>query len=86
MKFDTKAMALTWGILWGAAVLIVALINLFCGHYGQSFLELLSSWYPGYHATQSIVEVVIVTLYAIVDGLIAGALFAWLYNRLTTTA
>jgi len=73
------------GILWGAAVLIVALINLICGHYGQYFLELLSSWYPGYHATHSIVEVVIVTLYAIVDGLIAGALFAWLYNRLART-
>ncbi len=64
------------------AVLVVALANLICGSYAQHFLELLASFYPGYHATRSIGEVVIVTLYAIADGLIGGAVFGWLYNRL----
>ncbi len=86
MKFDVKALALASAILWGAAVFVVAVVNLFCGCYGQHFLEMLSSWYPGYHATRSIVEVLIVTVYAFFDGLIGGAVFGWLYNRLAKTA
>lgn len=86
MKLDLKAMALTWAILWGAAVFLVALVNLICGCYGQRFLEMLASGYPGYQATRSIVEVLIVTVYAFFDGLIGGAIFAWLYNRLAKPA
>ncbi|HVU47719.1 MAG TPA: hypothetical protein VHD85_16430 [Terracidiphilus sp.] len=86
MKLDIKALALTFAILWGAAVLLVALINLCCGNYGQNFLEMLASWYPGYHATRNFVEVLIVTVYAIFDGLIGGAIFGWLYNRLVKPA
>ncbi len=82
MKFNIKALALACAILWGAAVLLVALVNLINGAYGQHFLEMLSSCYPGYHAARSIVQVVIVTLYSITDGLICGAIFGWLYNWL----
>jgi hypothetical protein len=82
MKFNVKALALACAILWGAAVLVVSLVNLMCGSYGQHFLEMLSSFYPGYHATRSIVQVVIVTLYALADGLIGGAILGWLYNCL----
>ena len=83
MKFNITALALACAILWGAAVLLVALVNLFSAAYGQHFLEMLSSCYPGYHAARSVVQVVIVTLYAIADGLIGGAIFGWLYNGLT---
>ncbi len=50
------------------------------------FLAFLASIYPGYHATRSIGEVLIVTLYALADGLIGGAVFAWLYNCFAKTA
>jgi hypothetical protein len=86
MKFDIKALAIACAILWGGAVLVVALVNLICGCYAQHFLELLASFYPGYHATRSFGEVVIVTLYAIADGLIGGLIFGWLYNRLAKSA
>ncbi len=42
----------------------------------------MASVYFGYHATRSIAEVIVGTLYGAVDGLIAGAVFAWLYNQL----
>ena len=84
MRFNVKALALACAILWGAAVLLVALVNLVSGAYGQHFLETLSSCYPGYHAARSIAQVVIVTLYAAADGLIGGAVFGWLYNWLAT--
>jgi ABC-type nitrate/sulfonate/bicarbonate transport system permease component len=83
MKFNIKALAIACCILWGGCVLLVGVANLICPHYGQQFLDLLSSWYPGYHATHSVAQVALVTLYAVVDGLIGGAIFGWLYNRLT---
>jgi hypothetical protein len=86
MKFDIKALALACAVLWGAAVFLVALVNLICGCYGQHFLNMLSSWYPGYHAARSLVEVLIVTIYAFCDGLIGGAALGWLYNRFAKQA
>lgn len=82
MKFDIKAVALACAISWGGGVLLVGVANLICAGYGQNFLEMLASCYPGYHATRSIGEVAIVTLWAIADGLIGGFIFGWLYNRL----
>ncbi|MDE3148490.1 MAG: hypothetical protein KGL37_03390 [Acidobacteriota bacterium] len=82
MKLDIKAMAVSWAILWGGSVLLAALANLIWNGYAQHFLDALSSIYPGYHATRSFGSVVVVTLYAILDGLIGGVIFGWLYNRL----
>jgi site-specific recombinase len=82
MKFNIRALALASAILWGGCVLLVGVANLICAGYGQHFLEMLSSFYPGYHATRSFAEVAVVTFYAIVDGLVGGLVFGWLYNRL----
>lgn len=79
MKLDVKALAIAWCILWGGCVLAVSLANLACG-YGQHFLNLLSSFYPGYQATRSLGEALLVTVYALADGLIGGAILGWLYN------
>ena len=81
MKFNIKALALASAILWGLVMLLVSLGNLIWGNYGQQFLQTMSSVYPGYHATRSIVEVIVGTLYGAVDALIGGAVFAWLYNQ-----
>ncbi|MGA8836970.1 MAG: hypothetical protein WCF74_15450 [Candidatus Sulfotelmatobacter sp.] len=48
MKFNTKALALTSAILWGLAMLVMAVANLIWGNYGQQFLQTMSSVYPGY--------------------------------------
>ncbi len=81
MKLNIKALALACAILWGLVMLVTGLTNLVWGGYGRQFLQIMSSVYPGYHATRSVAEVVVGTLYGIVDGLIGGAVFAWLYNQ-----
>jgi hypothetical protein len=80
MRLNVKALALTAGILWAAAVLITGLANLIWPDYGTAFLQIMASLYPGYDATPSFGAVIIGTLYALVDGAIAGLVFAWLYN------
>jgi hypothetical protein len=81
VKFNTKALALASAILWGSVMLVMGLANLIWGNYGQQFLQTMSSVYLGYHATRSIAEVIVGTIYGAVDGFIGGAVFAWLYNQ-----
>jgi hypothetical protein len=80
MKLNVKALALASGILWAAAVLLTGIANLIWAGYGAAFLQLMASLYPGYHATSSFGSVIIGTLYALIDGAIAGLVLAWLYN------
>ncbi|MGO8794615.1 MAG: hypothetical protein ACLQLC_07320 [Candidatus Sulfotelmatobacter sp.] len=81
MKINVKALAVASAILWGAAMLGMGLANLIWSGYGQQFLQTIASVYFGYHATRSIAGVIVGTLYGAVDGLIGGAIFAWLYNQ-----
>ncbi len=80
MKLNLKAFALTAGILCAAAMLLTGLANLIWTGYGVAFLQLMASLYPGYHADGTIFDLVMGTLYALVDGAIAGLVFGWLYN------
>lgn len=86
MKLNIKALALAFAILWGGSLFVMGLANLIWGSYGQAFLDLMASIYPGYHATRSFGEVIVGTLYAVVDGFIGGAIFAWLYNLFVPAA
>jgi len=81
MRFNVKGLALASAILWGVAMLGIGLANLVWSSYGQRFLQIMASVYPGYHATRSFADVIVGTLYGVVDGLIGGAVFAWLYNQ-----
>jgi len=80
MKLNVKAMTLTAALLWAASVLLVGLANMIWEGYGQVFLNCMDSLYPGYKATANIGDVIVGTLYALLDGAIAGAVFSWLYN------
>jgi len=80
MRFDVKALAITGGILWGACFFLVGLGNLIWDGYGAGMLQLGASVYPGYHGPAGFGSVLVVTLYAVLDGAVCGAVFAWLYN------
>ncbi len=82
MKLDVKALAITVALVWGVlAMFLTGLANLIWPGYGQAFLEVMASVYPGYRPGGGFGQVITGTLYGVVDGAIAGAVFAWLYNR-----
>jgi hypothetical protein len=83
MKFNEKQLAFACAILWGASMLVMGVANVIWHGYGQGFLDVIASVYPGYHAVGSFLEVMIGTMYGILDGLVGGFVFAWLYNRLS---
>ena len=81
MKLDIKVAALTLSLFWGIFFMfLVGVANLVMPGYGQAFLELMASVYPGYTIDGSFGQVLVGTLYGIVDGAFVGAAFAWLYN------
>lgn len=80
MRLSLKSLALALGLLWGGAVLCVGLANLAAPSYGVDFLKIMSSVYPGFHASRTILDVVVGALYGVGDGAIAGLLLGWLYN------
>jgi hypothetical protein len=85
MKLSVKGMALAGALMWGIlAVFGVGILNSAWPSYGREFLQMVASIYPGYHATPSVGQVIVGTLYALVDGAVGGAIFAWLYNRFAT--
>lgn len=83
MRFNITALAVTASLFWGGAVLIVASANVIWPGYGQAFLQLAASVYPGYDPGTSFGPVVIGTLYGVVDGAVGGALFGWIYNAMS---
>jgi len=83
MKLDVKAMALTFGLLWGGAMLLVGVVNMITTGYGQLFLALMASLYPGYYVGGTIKDVLVGAGYGLVDGGIGGAVLALVYNRLS---
>ena len=80
MRINVIALSITTGVFWGCSIIITGLANMIWPPYGQAFLELAASLYPGYHAEPAIGQVITGTLYAFVDGAIAGYLFGWIYN------
>jgi hypothetical protein len=81
MRLSAKATALATGLLWGGCLLLVGLINLVAPSYGADFLRGMSSVYPGFYHTRNFADVLMGTLYGLIDGAIGGWLLSWLYNQ-----
>jgi hypothetical protein len=80
VQLSIKGFAMASGLLWGGGVLFVGLLNLVVASYGTTFLQVMSSVYPGFHFARTFGDVLIGGAYGLVDGAIAGFLFGWLYN------
>jgi hypothetical protein len=79
VKLDIKAFALTCSLIWGLGVFFLTWwVIAFDGATGEvTWLGLL---YRGYDISP--MGSLIGLIWALADGLVGGAIFAWLYNRL----
>jgi hypothetical protein len=82
MKLAIRPLAMTCAIFGGVTALVMGLANMWWPPYGEAFLGLLGSIYPGYTPDGSFGSVVNVTIYAMIDMAIGGLIFGWLYNQL----
>ena len=74
MRINVKAAALTAGLVWGVlAMFVTGVGNLLVPGYGQALLDVMASVYPGYAATPTVGQVIIGTLYGLLDGAVVGA-------------
>ena len=80
MRLSIRSLAMAAGLLWGCAILLVGLINLAAPSYGASFLQMISSVYPGFQFSRTFGDVIVGTIYGLADGAIAGLILGWLYN------
>ena len=80
MKLSVLAMACSFGVFWALAILVVGVANAATGGYGHEFLQVIASLYPGYKGTPGVGQAIVAALYGLVDGVVAGAVFAWIYN------
>ena len=85
MQLSVKAFAFACGIVYALAMLVGGIFALLWPDWGARFMELAGALYPGVHGV-SFGQVVMAALYALVDGAIFGAIFAWLYNRFLAPA
>lgn len=80
MKLNVKAFALSFGIIWGLGVFAVTWwVMAFDGATGE--VTWVGSIYRGYNISP--LGSLIGLVWGFPDGLIGGAIFAWLYNVLS---
>ncbi|MDP6786756.1 MAG: bacteriophage holin [Rhodospirillales bacterium] len=81
MKLNVKAFALTAGLWWGSGLLLLTWWAIAFGA-ASGDAAFLGRLYIGY--TVSPAGSVLGLAWGFVDGLIGGAIFAWLYNLLAS--
>jgi hypothetical protein len=77
MKLSVKALGLSLGIFWGVCLFIATLLAVYTG-FLSNLVELLVGVYPYYEVT--VVGSFAGLIFGFLDALIAGIIFAWLYN------
>ncbi len=80
MRLNLKALSVALAILWAGMIFLVGVANLIWPTYGKTFLVMLASIYPGYHAAGTLGDAISGSLYALVDAAIFGLILGWLYN------
>ena len=81
MKLNVKAFALTCGIICGIGLFLITWwVIVLDGATGEP--TVIGRVYLGYRI--SALGSIIGLAWAFADGLIAGAIFAWLYNRIVS--
>ena len=80
LKLSIPAMSIAAGIFWAATVTVTGLLGMWFDGYAAGFLGAVASVYPGFDADGTLTDLLIGSVHSLVDGAIAGALVALLYN------
>jgi len=81
MKLNVKALMVVGATLWGGGVMIVALLHGAIPSYGEAFLSVIGSVYPG-AGPDGLTAGLTAALWATLDGAVCGGFIGWIYNRL----
>ena len=81
MRVRIRTASLTFAMFVAILMIVVGLARLVSEDYGQAFVEVMASLYPGYTGTANFPQVIIGALYGALDGAVAGAVLSWLYNQ-----
>lgn len=80
MRLDVKAFALACGLMWGLGLFCLTWWMIaFDGATGEA--TFIGHIYRGYNVSPG--GSFVGLIWALIDGFIGGAIFAWLYNLLT---
>jgi hypothetical protein len=77
MKLKPIALGLACGIVWGIGLALVTIVAL--TRSTGEVLSKLAGYYPGYSVSP--VGALVGAVWGFVDGFIAAAVLAWLYNH-----
>jgi hypothetical protein len=75
-KLNVKALALAGGVSWGFYMLLVGWTAMF--GWGTRFVSAMSSVYIGFRPT--FLGAIVGAIWGFLDGAVAGAVIAWIYN------
>lgn len=80
MKLNVKALSVAAALIWGGCLFFTGLANMIWPAYGESFLQVAASIYPGFEPGAGFGSVIVGMLYGLLDGAVGGALLAWIYD------
>jgi len=82
VRLSLRSLIMAGALFNAICFLVVALLNVLLPPYGGKYLEMLTSFYIGYHPETGPLSIVIGVLYALIAGALEGGLFGLLYNAL----
>jgi hypothetical protein len=85
MTLSIKAFTLAGAATFGIVMLLMGIVALVKPTWGAEFMAVVGVIHPGANGV-AVGSVLISTVYAVVHGAFAGALFAWLHNRFLAAA
>ncbi len=85
MQLSVKAFAVTLAIVGAVAMLVTAVLAIFIPSWGEPFMRQLGVVAPGVTGANWRSAFLVVS-YAVIDGVVLGSLFAWLYNRIARSS
>lgn len=77
-KLNVSALGLSMGIMWGAAMFLLGLINM-ANPWGNGITQVMATLYIGYKPT--ILGSITGGIWGFFDAGIGGVVLAWLYNK-----